>query len=209
MNPEDVSVFIVDDDDAVRDGVSRLLRAVGFRVQSFASAGEFLARPAFDGVGCLLLDVQMPGLSGSALHEQLMREGDSLPIIFLTGHGDVSTGIKAMKQGAVDFLLKPVDDEVLIQTIQLAAERYSVDRVRGQQVDEIRLRMDALSAREREVMLHVVRGRLNKQIAFDLGISEKTVKVHRGRVMEKMKVRSVAALVHLCEMVGLSDLGGR
>ena len=194
------TVFVVDDDDSLRRSLVRLLRSAGFNAEAFGSADEFLARLPFPGAGCILLDVQMPGVSGPDLHAELLARGVILPVVFLTAHGDLPTGIQAMKKGAVDFLQKPVDDELLVQTLRTAVARHALLQSKGLQVEEIGARLEALSKRECEVLKQVVDGRLNKQIADDLGISIKTVKVHRAHVMEKMGVRSLAELVHLCEL---------
>ena len=193
------TIFVVDDDASVRKGLGRLLKSAGWNAETYASAAEFLARPAFSGYGCVLLDVRMPGMRGPELRDQLSARRITLPVVFLTGHGDVSTGVEAMKKGAVDFLLKPVDDRVLLQTIEVAVERHRAARAQTKTLDSIHERVARLTDREREVMEHVIGGFLNKQIAAILGIAEKTIKVHRGRVMQKMEVNSVAELVHLCE----------
>lgn len=206
MNADETRVFVVDDDDSVRTGVQRLLRSAGWEVEAFASARQFLERPAYDGIGCLLLDVRMPSMTGPTLHDCLSRSGFNLPVIFLTAHADVPTGVQAMKKGAVDFLLKPVDEEVLLQAIGRAMCWHADESVRREQVQDTHSRLQRLSPRERQVMDHVVRGRMNKQIASDLGISEKTVKVHRAHVMEKMGIRSVAELVHLCDAAAVSSV---
>lgn len=203
MAPGGATVFVIDDDEAVRTGLSRLLRATGWNVEAYASAGEFLGRPAFFGTGCVLLDVHMPGFSGPQLHDAMFERGLTLPVVFLTGDGDVPTSVRAMKRGAVDFLLKPLDDGELLAAIDQAVQRHIVALARQREQDEIGSRLGRLSAREREVMELVIRGSLNKQIAGELGIAEKTVKVHRARVMDKMEVRSVAELVHLWETADL------
>jgi FixJ family two-component response regulator len=203
MNAGDTTIFVVDDDAAVCRGLARLLHSSGLHVETFSNAREFLARPAFSGTGCVILDVCMPGITGPELHERMSGKGLSLPVIFLTGHGDVPTSVKAMKKGAMDFLLKPVDDEVLLEAVRQAVRRHAAGQAREQERERIDACLARLSLREREVMEHVIRGRLNKQIAADLGIAEKTVKVHRGRLMEKMEVGSVAELVHLCESAGI------
>jgi len=199
----DATIFVVDDDASLRKSLVWLLRSAGWRAEAFASAEEFLARPPLSGTGCLILDVRMPKLTGPDLRDQLAASQSMLPIIFLTGHGDVPTGVDAMKRGAVDFLLKPVDDEVLLQAIQRAVDRHRTDQARQRELQSIRERVARLSDREREVMEHVIAGCLNKQIADALGIAEKTVKIHRGHVMQKMEVNSVAGLVHLCESAGI------
>jgi FixJ family two-component response regulator len=195
----EICVFVVDDDDAVRTSLQRLLRSAGWHVEAFASGRDFLERPPFEGTGCLLLDVRMPGMTGIDLHERMAQARMSLPVIFLTAHADVPTGVQAMKRGATDFLLKPADEEQLLNAVRRAVIWHSAERARRDQLHSFQDRVQSLTQREREVMEHVVRGRLNKQIAGDLGISEKTVKVHRAHVMVKMGTRSVAALVHLCD----------
>jgi FixJ family two-component response regulator len=209
MQPADVRVFIVDDDKSLRDSLARLIRSVGWDVETFAGAREFLDRPAYPGVGCALLDVWMPGMSGPELHEWMATHGVSLPIIFLTGHGDVVGGVQAMKRGAFDYLLKPVDADALLVTIRAAIERHAGEQVRQRQELDIAARLARLSRREREVMDHVIAGELNKQIADRLNIALKTVKAHRAQVMAKMEVHSVAMLVALCEKVGIraTELG--
>jgi len=197
------TVFVVDDDASVRQGLTRLLESAGWAVEAFASATEFLAEPRSDAIGCLLLDVSMPGMTGPELHDQLRARGCALPVIFLSGRATVAIGVHAMRVGAYDFLEKPVDDEALLAAIEGAMERYEQVRRRESHLHEIRQRLTRLSPREREVMDQVILGRLNKQIASDLDIGVKTVKVHRGRVMSKMRVHSVAELVHLCDELGL------
>lgn len=199
MGASEATVFVVDDDGDVREGLSRLLRSAGWKVMEFGSAAAFLGADRGDGPGCLLLDVGMPEMTGPELHERLRELDAELPVIYLTGNGDVSTSVNAMKRGALDFLEKPVDGDLLLQVIGHAIERSRQICSRRGQLSVLGQRLAHLSAREREVMDQVIRGRLNKQIAGDLGIAEKTVKVHRGRVMEKMRVRSVAELVRLCE----------
>jgi FixJ family two-component response regulator len=203
MSSDAPTVFVVDDDPSVRRSLDRLLRSAGFNVEVFASARAFLERKPVDQTGCVILDVQMPETTGPELHNQFLAKGLSLPVLFLTAHGDVPTSVTAMKNGALDFLLKPVDDKVLLEAVGQAVRRHAAERARERDRHLIEARLASLSLREREVMEHVIRGRLNKQIAADLGIAEKTVKVHRGRLMEKMEVGSVAELVHLCESVGI------
>lgn len=197
------TVFVIDDDVNVCTSLKRLIRSAGYEVEVFSSATEYLARPPYPGTGCVLLDVSMPGMTGPELHDTLVRTGSTLPMIFLTAHGDIPTGVQAMKKGAVDFLLKPVDEKTLFQAIALAVERHASIKHHKDEQQEITTRLVRLSFREREVMEYVIGGWLNKQIASALGISEKTIKVHRSRVMEKMEVRSVAELVRLCECVNL------
>lgn len=193
------TVFIVDDDPAVLKSLSRLLRSVQLTVVTFGSPEEFLAQHDPREPGCLVLDVSMPGLNGLELQEALTSKGSAVPIIFLTGHGDVPTSVHAMKRGAFDFLTKPVNDDALIKAVHAAFEKNRIGRQARDELNDIQERLATLTPREREVLTHVVTGQLNKQIAYDLGTVEKTIKVHRARVMEKMKVHSVAELVRLTE----------
>ena len=202
-NPLDPMVFIVDDYAPGRKSISRLLHAAGFVVAAFASAQEFLAQYDPAACGCLVLDLAMPDIGGLELQSILADKGSFLPIIFLTAHGDVSTSVQAMKHGAVDFLTKPVDDEDLLTAVRVAIEKDRVLRREQAELVEIRERLATLTRREREVLEYVVAGRLNKQIASDLGTVEQTVKVHRAHVMQKMKVHSVAELVRLTERCGI------
>lgn len=202
MSGESV-VYVVDDDAAVRRSLQRLVRAAGWNAEAFASAAEFLEGPLCSGTGCVIVDVNMPGMNGPELQQRMTELGFSLPVIFLTGHGDVPTGVRAMKNGAVDFLLKPVDDEVLLRVIDAALQRHAAQLAGTSRLREIQSRLKQLSPREREVMERVIRGWLNKQTAVDLGITEKTVKAHRGQVMHKMAVRSVAELVRACDTAGI------
>ena len=193
------TVFIVDDDPAVLKSLSRLLRAAQLSVVTFGSAQEFLEQHDTRAPGCLVLDMAMPGLNGLELQDALATKGSTVPIIFLTGHGDVPMSVQAMKRGAFDFLTKPVNDDDLIKAVHAALEKNRIARQSRDELDDIRERLATLTPREREVLTHVVTGQLNKQIAYDLGTVEKTIKVHRARVMEKMKVDSVAELVRLTE----------
>ena len=199
-----MTVFLVDDDASVRRALARLIKAAGHRVESFASAREFLDSDAHkDGPSCLVLDLQMPGLSGLDLQRELQALDTNLPIIFVTGHGDIPTSVRAMKAGAVDFLQKPVKDKDLLKAIEQSLARAASDQSEREEVVRIRKRLEQLTPREREVMALVVTGMLNKQIAFKLGTVEKTIKVHRARVMDKMRVHSVAELVRVAERVGI------
>ena len=200
--PLSPTVFVVDDDAAVRKAVSRLLRSAGIAVAAFASPREFLEQYDPATPGCLVLDLAMPGFNGLQLQTALGEKGSILPIIFLTGHGDVSKSVQAMKQGAFDFLSKPAKDKDLLTAVRAAIERDAVARGEQAKFSEIRARLDTLTPREREVLEHVVSGKLNKQIAGDLGITEATVKMHRAHVMAKMKVQSVAELARLTERCG-------
>jgi FixJ family two-component response regulator len=200
---EEPTVFIVDDDPAVIKGLSRLLRASQFTVVTFGSPQEFLERHDPHTPGCLVLDVAMPGLNGLELQEALRVKGSAIPIIFLTGHGDIPMSVQAIKGGALDFLTKPVHDEDLLKAVEAALAKDRIERQSRAELDDIQKRLATLTPREREVLIHVVSGQLNKQIALDLGTVEKTIKVHRARVMEKMKVGSVAELVRLTERAGI------
>lgn len=202
-NPLDPMVFVVDDYAPGRKSISRLLHAAGFVVAAFASAQEFLSQYDPAACGCLVLDLAMPDVGGLELQSILAEKGSLLPIIFLTAHGDVSTSVQAMKHGAVDFLTKPVNDEDLLAAVCVAIEKDRVLRREQAELVEIRERLATLTRREREVLEYVVAGRLNKQIASDLGTVEQTVKVHRAHVMQKMKVHSVAELVRLTERCGI------
>ena len=200
------TVFLIDDDPSVRRALTRLIKSAGYQVQPFASARGFLdggCRSA--GPSCLVLDVQMPGLSGLDLQHELAALDMNLPIVFITGHGDIPTSVRAMKAGAVDFLQKPVKDKDLLQAIEQSLARAARDQSDREEIDEIRRRLASLSPREREVMPLVVTGMLNKQVAFQLGTVEKTIKVHRARVMDKMGADSVAALVRMAEKVGIPE----
>ena len=196
-------VFVVDDDPSVRKSLTRLIGSAGYAVEAFASAREFLARQPYAGPCCLVLDVRMPGLTGLDLQEALAAAGRRMSIVFITGHGDVSMSVRAMKGGAVDFLTKPVDAKDLLAAIQRCVARDVQDLGAEARLTEIQERVKTLTRRETEVFARVVTGMLNKQIAFELGISEKTVKVHRARVMEKMRAGSVAELVRLADRVGV------
>ena len=202
MNQPPPTVFLVDDELMVRKAVGRLLRAEGFEVTAFASPGEFLAAHDPAAPGCLVLDMAMPGLSGLELQQTLAGRGSALPIIFLTGRADVPMCAQAMKRGAADFLTKPVNDTDLLAAIRRAIEDDRHARQTRAELSDIRARIASLTPREREVLKQVVTGQLNKQIASNLGTVENTIKVHRGRVMEKMRVASVAELVRLVERCG-------
>jgi FixJ family two-component response regulator len=201
--PSDALVGIVDDDPSVRKGLARLVKAAGYRVEVFASAREFLERPQQEDPCCLLLDVRMPGLTGLELQEALAIAGRRMSIVFVSGHGEVVGTVKAMKGGAIDFLTKPVDARELLAAIERAvAKAFTVQRAQADATD-VQGRLKTLTAREVQVFALVVTGMLNKQIAADLGIVEKTVKVHRARVMEKMRAGSLAELVRLADRAGI------
>ncbi len=193
-------IAIVDDDPSAQQGLRSLLRSAGFQVESFASAQQFLARPLTEEApSCLLLDLQMPGLSGLDLQKRMAEVGLEIPIVFLTGHGDIPTSVQAMKAGALEFLTKPFDDEKLLKAIDEAVERDRRIRQQHAVMRELQGRYESLTAREQEVMQQVVSGLLNKQIAAELNIAEYTVKIHRGRVMRKMHAESLADLVRMAE----------
>ena len=198
-------IFVIDDDASVRKGVSRLLRSLGFDVESFASAEQFLARESHQGIGCIVLDVRMPGLSGMDLQDELNRAGHNLPIVFITGHGEIPMSVQAMKRGAVDFLSKPFDDKDLLRAVNEAvAKARKTEAERADTGDALR-RIELLTPRELEILRYVISGLLNKQIAFQLGTVEKTVKVHRARVMAKMGAQSLADLVRFADKLGIES----
>jgi FixJ family two-component response regulator len=204
--PPSATVFIVDDDPAVLKGLARLLRSAGLAVGTFSSAQDFLNQYIPDTPGCLVLDVAMPGLNGLELQKALTAKGSAIPIIFLTGHGDIPMSVQAMKRGAADFLTKPVNDDDLLKALRAALGKDRIARRARAEIADIKQRLATLTPREREVLEHVVSGQLNKQTAADLGIVEKTIKVHRARMMEKMKVHSVAELVHLAYKAAIGKM---
>jgi FixJ family two-component response regulator len=203
MKDERGTVFVVDDDPAVLKAVSRLLRASGFDAVTFGSPQTFLERVDTNASGCLVLDLAMPGVDGLALQEALSARGCELPVLFVTGHGDIPQSVRAIKRGAVDFLTKPFDEAVLLRAVRQALEKDRGQRRDRAEVAEIRGRLATLTAREREVLEGVIAGKLNKQIAGNLGAAEKTIKVHRARVMQKMAAESVAELVRLADRAGV------
>jgi len=197
-------VCVVDDDQSVRRALRRLFKSAGYAAEAFASAEDYLARKIFEGSICLVLDVRMPGLKGPGLQEALEKRGACEQIVFLTGHGDVPTATRAMKQGAVDFLTKPFDDKELIEAVKRALGRSKEYLRKREQRRVARGRVDKLTPREFEVLRFVVMGLLNKQIAAEMDTAEKTIKVHRGRVMQKLGVTSVADLVRISQRAGVS-----
>jgi len=201
---DEFTVYLVDDDTGVRNGLSRLLRARGYDVRPYSSPREFLQHHDPATPGCAVLDVAMPGLDGLGLQQALAAGGSHRPIIFITGKGDVPTSVRAMKAGALDFLTKPVKEADLLEAILRAKKRDAEHRLVSSELESIQAKVNTLTPREREVLVHVVAGRLNKQIAGDLGTVEKTIKVHRSRMMEKLGVRSVADLVRMVEKARIS-----
>jgi FixJ family two-component response regulator len=200
------TVFIIDDDPSVRKGFTRLLQAAGIPAESFESATHFLAEGNCERPGCILLDVHMPDMTGPELQEKLIKTGCCLPIIFLTAHGDVPAAALAMKKGAVDFLEKPVNRDDLLEIINISLAQDKENRAKRAESSDISERIKMLTLREHEVMTYVITGMLNKQIAAEMVISEETVKIHRGRVMQKLGIVSVAELVQLCNKAGISPM---
>jgi two-component system response regulator FixJ len=204
MNAGEAVIYIVEDDASFRKSVERLVRASGFEAASFESADSFLAQPYIRRPACLLLDVQLPGIDGLDLQQKLIERGSSLPIIFMTGHGSIQMSVHAMKKGAMDFLPKPFEAQDLRSAILKALERDIQNNEKEIEVSKIKALVDTLTPREMEVLRWIITGRLNKQIAYALGTTEKTIKVHRSRVMQKTGVTSVAELVRLAEKADIS-----
>ncbi len=204
MTIADAVVYIVDDDELIRDSLKILVKSVGIQAETYSSAQLFLDAKLPDRPGCLVLDIRMPGMGGLDLQNELQKMGASIPIIVITGHGTVPMSVRAMKAGAVDFLQKPFEDQELLDSIQHAIKEHSHIRIEQSNVNNIRKRVQNLTSREHEIFVLVVTGMLNKQIACDLKLSENTVKTHRARLMRKMKVESLAELVRASEKVGMS-----
>jgi len=196
-------IFLVDDEASVLRALSRVLREEGWSVETFESAEAFLARREPTAEGCLVLDVTMPGLDGLELQRRLAAAGESLPIVFVTGHGDIPMSVRAIKAGATDFLTKPVQAEVLIAAVQAAIDHHASVRHALAETADLRRRLASLTAREREVLAALTAGRLNKQIAADLGVVEQTVKFHRARIMERMQAKTIAELMHIAGRLGI------
>ena len=204
MSKTDTRIFIVDDDAKFRKSLARLVKSIGYDVELFSSAKDFLEREPFDGTSCLLLDVRMPGLTGPDLQEELNKRNISIPIIFLTAHGDTPTGVKAMKDGAVDFLLKPFEERALFEAIDKALDKDVQYKKKLKEINETKRLVATLTSRELEVFRWLITGMLNKQIAWNLKITERTVKAHRSQIMHKLDVVSVAELVRIAQKADIS-----
>ena len=197
------TVYLVDDDPGVRKALSRVLREDGFGVEAFESAEAFIERPGDGRGGCLVLDVSLPGLDGLELQRRLAEAGQALPIVFVSGHGDIPMSVKAIKAGATDFLTKPIEAKALLAAVRAAIDQHRAARAVQAEAAKLRERLASLTPREREVLAALVAGRLNKQIASDLGVVEQTVKFHRARIMERMQARTVAELMHFAAHLGI------
>jgi FixJ family two-component response regulator len=203
MAEDEFVVFVIDDDASVCKSLMRLLRSFGYETRVFSSAEHFLEQEPFQGTGCIILDIRMPGIGGMALQDELCKTQGGLPIIFISGHGDIPMSVQAMKKGAVDFLPKPFEDRQLLDAIINALDKSRQAEMIRNELNSVRMRLDRLTPREREVLPFIIAGLLNKQIAFKLNITEKTVKVHRAHIMEKLGVNSVAELVRLAEKANI------
>jgi FixJ family two-component response regulator len=201
-------VCVVDDDPSVRRGLTRLLRSAGHTVEAFSSATDFLGRERCEGAGCLVLDVRMPGLDGMELQAELAARGVDLPVVFLTGHGDIPMSVQAIKKGAVDFLTKPVDEQVLLNSVHEALQQHASRRAELRATEAVRERLRLLTSRELEVLRCVITGARNKRIAAHLGISEQTVKIHRARVMAKLEMNTWTPLFQACQRAGIEPSTG-
>jgi FixJ family two-component response regulator len=204
MREEQPLVFVIDDDASVRDAIADLLRSVGLAVESFGSTQEFLQSKRPDAPGCIVLDVRLPGPSGLEFQRTLSKSNIHLPIIFISGHGDIAMSVRAMKSGAIEFLTKPLPEQELLDAVQTGIERDRARRQEAKVVAELRERFDSLTPREREVLALVVTGRRNKQIAAQAKLSEMTVKVHRSQIMRKMRAKSLVDLVRMADALGVS-----
>ena len=207
MKPPELKpiVFIVDDDVSVRTALEDLLRSVGLEVKSFGSTQDFLHHKRTDAPGCIVLDVRMPGQSGLEFQRTLATAGIDLPIIFITGHGDIPMSVRALKAGAIEFLTKPLHEQQLLDAIQVGIDRDRAQRQKAKTVAELQERLEALTARERDVLTLVITGQMNKQIAAQLNVSEATIKVHRGQIMHKMRARSLVDLVRMADTLGVCN----
>ena len=203
MNPGQPTIYVVDDDASFLTAVTRLLRAGGYALKTFASAEEFMSNPPPDSPGCVIVDLHLPGMNGLELQGSLAKTGALLPVIFLTGHGDIPTSVDAMRKGAEDFLTKPVKREKLFDAVRRALARNAREREAHTRRRELRARFETLTPREREVLAHIVTGQLNKQIAADLDTTERTIKAHRANLMAKLQMQSVAELVRLSQALGI------
>jgi RNA polymerase sigma factor (sigma-70 family) len=204
MTEEQPVAFVIDDDVMVRDAVADLLRSVGLGVQAFGSTQEFLQSKRPNAPGCIVLDVRLPGASGLEFQRTLTESNIELPVIFITGHGDISMSVRAMKSGAIEFLTKPLREQELLDAVQAGIERDRARRQQAQLVAELQERLNSLTSREREVLSLVITGRPNKQIGYELGLSEMTVKVHRSQIMRKMRAKSLVELVRMADKLGVS-----
>lgn len=204
MSDQSTRIFIIDDDSSVRTSLARLLGTSGFATEVFASAEEYLARERFDGIACLILDVRMPGSSGLELQDKLNELGSDLPVLFLTGHGNIPMSVKAIRGGAVNFLTKPVREEVLLAAVKQALSQHRLNRESHDSIEKVRVSMATLTSREQEVMRYILSGARNRQIALHLGITEKTVKAHRAKIMGKMGVSSAVELGRVCTLLEIT-----